>query len=237
MKILFGLFFIIVNSANIFAQDTIKKAQDTAALSIPQYDKLCTIMGGDSVRYSNGNKAVGLLKDLYPGGKLKHKGYYDNGQIVTLFTNYYENGQIEREFKAKSDVKGTLLVYYPDGVLMSRVEWIKGQSLKWEDFYPSGKLQFIEEFTRNFDHYLYMRFYFESGKPNILFELTDEKSKTYSYKEYYEDGQVSESGTKIMNQSLGDYQMDGKWYYYSEDGKLTLEEEYVHGQLINDKKY
>jgi antitoxin component YwqK of YwqJK toxin-antitoxin module len=237
MRILFGFIYIIITSANIFAQDTISNVKDTAFIGITQYDRLCTIMGGDSVRYSSINKAVGVFKDYYPDGKLKHKGYYDNGQIVTLFTNYYESGQIEREFKAKSDVKGTLLVYYPNGVLMSRVEWNKGQSQKWEDFYPSGKLQFAEEYSRNFDHYLYTRFYFEDGKPNILFELTDEKNRTYSYKEYYENGQLEESGTKVMNRSLGDYQMDGIWYYYSEDGKLTLEEEYVRGQLINDKKH
>jgi antitoxin component YwqK of YwqJK toxin-antitoxin module len=206
-------------------------------LSIPEYDSFCAIMGGDSVRLQNGQKATGLFKDNYPNGRLKHKGYYDNGRIVTVFTNYYESGQEERNFKAKTDKKGTLEVYYPDGKILSRVEWIDGQSLKWEDFYQSGQAEFAEEFSKNLDYYLYMRFWYEDGKPQVIFELTDEKSRMYSYKEYYPNGQIKESGNKMHNASLDDYQMDGLWQYFNEDGKLTLEETYTRGQLIDDKSY
>jgi antitoxin component YwqK of YwqJK toxin-antitoxin module len=156
---------------------------------------------------------------------------------VTVFTNYYENGQVERNFKTKSETRGLLEVFYPSGVVKSRVDWIKGQSQKWEDFYESGKLEFTEEFTRNLDHYLYMRFYYENGNPQTLFELINEKTRTYSYTEFYENGKIQGKGTKVHNKNIDDYQMDGLWQYFDENGKLTLEEEYVRGQLINDKKY
>jgi antitoxin component YwqK of YwqJK toxin-antitoxin module len=237
MKTIYGLIFILITSANVFAQDAKEKIEDTTNYSIPQYDKLCTIMGGDSIRYNLGNKATGQFKDYYPDGKLKHKGYYDNGKIVTVFTNYYEDGKVERNFKAKSDTRGTLEVFYRDGILMSRVEWINGESLKWEDFFPSGKPEFAEEFNSSLEYYLYMHFYYENSNPKVLFELTDKKSRTYSYKEFYENGQLEETGNKVHNLALDDYQMDGKWSYYDETGKLVLEEEYVRGQLVSDKKY
>jgi antitoxin component YwqK of YwqJK toxin-antitoxin module len=233
MKPLLTLFLFLFYCSLTFAQTE----EDTVDYSVPQYDKLCTIMGGDSIRYQNGQKATGFFKDFYPSGRLKHKGYYDQGQIITVFTNYYENGQVERDFKSKTERRGTLEVFYKSGALLSRVEWIGGESLKWEDYYPYGQLEFAEEFNKGLDYYLYMRFYFETGKPQILFELTDEKARTYSYKEYYPNGQIKECGNKVQNEALNDYQLDGKWSYYDENGKLTLEEEYTHGQLINDKSY
>lgn len=214
------------------------QSTDSVDLSIPEYDKLCSIMGGDSIRLApNGQKATGFFKDTYPDGKIRHKGYYDQGKIVTVFTNYYENGQVERTFKAKTDKKGTLDVYYPSGAPLSHVEWIDGESLLWEDYYPHGQIEFAEEYNKNLEYYLYMRFYYEDGKPQILFELTDEKQRLYSYKEFYPNGQVKEMGNKMYNEALNDYPMEGKWFYYEENGKLTLEEEYTRGQLINDVKY
>ncbi len=211
--------------------------EDTTDFSIPEYDLLCTIMGGDSIRLFNGTKATGFFKDTWPDGKLKHKGYYDQGKIVTIFTNYYENGQVERSFKAKTDKKGTLEVFYPSGAILSHSEWIDGSTISWEDYYPHGQIEFEEEYNRGLDYYLYMRFYYEDGRPHILFELLDEKTRTYNYKEYYENGQLKESGQKMHNASLDDYPMEGKWYHYNEAGKLILEEEYTRGQLIDDKRY
>lgn len=230
--------FLFCFCINAFPQNTETVPEDTLDLSIKEYDKLVTIMGGDSVRLNtNGQKATGFFKDLYPSGRLKHKGYYDNGRIITMFTNYYENGQIERTFKSKTETKGTLEVFYPSGQLMSHVEWDNGESNLWQDYYPQGQTEFTEEFSRSGEYYLYMRFYFEDGKPQILFELIDEKQRLYSYKEFYPNGQVKECGQKMFNANLNDYPMEGKWSYYDENGKLTLEEEYTKGQLISDKKY
>jgi len=233
-----GLFLLIIILLSFFAAgQTPAPDKDSTNRSIPDYDNLCTIMGGDSVRMSNTQKATGYFKDNYPDGNIRHKGYYDQGKIVTVFTNYYENGQIERTFRAKTDKKGTLEVFYPTGAMLSHVEWVDGESLLWEDYYPQGQVEFSEEYNKGLEYYLYMRFYYEDGRPQILFELTDEKTRAYTYKEFYPNGQLKESGSKMYNEALNDYPMEGKWLYYDESGKLTLEEEYTHGQLINDKSY
>ncbi|MEI6764049.1 MAG: hypothetical protein WCM76_00325 [Bacteroidota bacterium] len=218
-------------------QSAITPDNDTVDDGIYNYDKYCAIMGGDSTLISRGMKYTGLYKDYYPDGKIKHKGYYDLGKVTTVFTNYYENGQIERVFKAKGMNSGLLLCYYQDGALKSRVAYTAGESTKWEDFYRNGKTEFCEEFSGNMEYYLYMRFYYPDGKPQILFELTDKKTRTYSHKEFWPSGKVKEEGIKVQNRSMNDYMQEGTWYYYSEDGKLILEEEYSKGKLISDKSY
>lgn len=219
------------------SNSTFPAVSDTADSGIYLYDKYCALMGGDSTLKIRGMKFTGQYKDYYPSGKIRHKGYYDQGKITTMFTNYYENGHIERVFKAKGMNGGILLAYYSEGPLKSRVAYSGGESTKWEDFYSDGKTEFCEEFSNNMEYYLYMRFYYPDGKPQILFELTDKKTRTYSHTEYWPNGKVKEEGKKVQNRSLNDYMQEGTWYYYNEDGKLVLEEEYSKGKLINDKNY
>lgn len=237
MTFLFTMVSCICFSNNLFSQNATKTESDSADISISKFDRYCPIMGGDTVRTYNGLRLTGYFKDNYPSGRVLHKGYYDDGKLVTMFTNYYESGQVERIFKAKSETRGTVEIYYPSGQFKSKGEYIKGEPIKWEDYYPDGKLEFTEEFSRNLEYHLYSKMYYENGKPQIIFEIFDEKNRKYNYAEYYESGQVKQKGQKIQNKSTGDYKEDGKWSYYDETGKLTLEEEYEKGFLISDKKY
>ena len=231
LPVLLHLLFQLGLSVSSLAQN------DSIDESIAVYDKLCPVLGGDSVRLCNGVKCVGLVKDYYPDGQMKHKGYYDQGKIVSVFTNYYDNGQIERDFKIKSDIRGSIILYYRNGSVKSKGEYLKGEVLKWEDYYENGQVEYAEEFDKGMEYQLYSRFYYENGKPQIIFELTDDKSRIYEYTEYYENGQVKESGRKIQNKSTGDYQQDGIWKYYNQEGKLILEEEYIKGMLNSETKH
>jgi antitoxin component YwqK of YwqJK toxin-antitoxin module len=228
-------FLLIAVKGN--SQNNIKPDPDTLDISISKYDRYCPIMGGDTLRVIRGIRLTGFFKDAYPSGRVIHKGYYDDGKLVTMFTNYYESGQIERVFKAKSETRGTIEIYFPSGQLKSKGEFIKGEPVKWEDYYPDGKMEFSEEFSRNLEYHLYSKMFYESGKPQIIFEIFDEKNRKYNYSEYYETGQIKQKGQKIQNKSTGDYKEDGKWSYFDEGGKLTLEEEYEKGFLLSDKKY
>lgn len=205
--------------------------------SITEYDNYCPTMGGDSIKIINGMPAQGFVKEMYDSINIKHKGYYQDGKIFTGYTNYYPNGQVERVFKPKSEVSGVLEVYYPDGTLLSRVEWVHGTSRKWQDYHPDGTLEFEEEFNKKLEYYEYMHFYFPGGKPFVKLDLIDKKSRTYSYTEYWENGNIKETGSKIHNRNSDDYPQDGKWLIYDENGKLILEETYVRGQLVEDKSY
>jgi len=55
--------------------------------SIEIYDKFNKIIGGDSVRFCEKHKCSGWIKDYYTNGKLKHKGFYENGKLTTVYSN------------------------------------------------------------------------------------------------------------------------------------------------------
>ncbi|HNW70610.1 MAG TPA: hypothetical protein PKI01_09425 [Bacteroidales bacterium] len=234
MRLLLFCLFSLIGFVS-YSQDSI--TTDQSAENFEIYNKLCPILGGDSVRFCNGIKCVGQVKDFYPDGKLKHKGYYDGGQLISMFDNYFENGNVERHFQAKSDTRGVIEEYYPNGKIKSKGEYINGEMLKWEDYYEDGHYEFAEEYDKGIEYHLYTRIYYEDGSPKILFELIDKKQRIYTYKEYYSNGNIKEDGTKIQNITNGDYKQDGIWKYYDESGKLILEEEYIRGMLNSEKKY
>jgi len=242
MKTILTVIFLFSLTFISYSQNTdnkVAKTEDSDSLdeSIKMYDRYCPILGGDTVRIYRGIRCTGMIKDVYPNGNAKHKGFYDDGKIVSMFTNYFENGQVERIFKAKSETRGTIDIYYKSGMIKAKGEYIKGEPLKWEDYYPDGKVEFSEEYNRGMDYHLFTKMYFENGNPQMIFELTDEKTRKYKYEEYYENGQIKLKGTKVQNKSTGDYREDGKWLYYDESGKVTMEETYERGFLMNDKKY
>jgi antitoxin component YwqK of YwqJK toxin-antitoxin module len=230
MRFLFAClfsFYCIITSAQI----------DKGSENLNLYNKLCPILGGDSTRYCNGLPCSGSVKDFYPDGKLKHKGYYDLGKIVTVFINYYNNGIIERYFQAKSEIRGSIEEFYPNGNKKSAGEYINGEMLKWEDYFENGQVEFAEEYNQSIEYHLYTHIFYDNGSPKILFELIDKKKRLYSYKEFYDNGKVQEEGNKIQSKTNKDYQQDGIWRTYDESGKLILEEEYIKGMLNSEKKY
>lgn len=226
------IFFISLTS---FSQNSYVNYNDSENFEL--YNKLCPHLGGDSVRCCNGLKCVGQVRDYFTDGKLKHNGYYDQGKIVSVFTNYYRNGNIERSFIAKSESRGNIKEFYTDGKMKSQGQYLNGEMLKWEDYFENGFLEFSEEYNKSIEYHLYTHIYYEDGTPKILFDLINEKQRLYSYKEYYSNGKIEEEGNKIQNKSTHDYQQDGTWNYYDESGKLILKEEYINGMLNNETKY
>lgn len=200
------------------------------------YEKLNVALGGDSIRNDKrGYACIGWYEDFYASGQLLHRGYYDEGQLK-VYKNYYDNGQLEREFKASNFNASSLRVYYRNGSLKSQVEYRNTQAKKWQDFYADGQLEFIEEYD-NDGIYVQRKYFKENGMPESILELTNEKKKMYSSKEYYANGKIKTEGEIVYKKSLGDYQKEGKWLTYDENGKLTSEQNFAKGLLANEKKF
>lgn len=198
---------------------------------INYYEPLNFQTGGDSVRYDKkGYSAVGWYKDYYENGKLLHKGYYVDGQLK-IYKNYWDNDTLEREFRISDLSKCRMLIYYKTGKLKSDITYYKGNTIKWEDFYPNGQLEFIEEYDKNMEYYIQNKTFAEDGTPQMSLDLTDEKKKLYIKKEYHPNGKLKEEGPIRLNVSIHDYQKDGLWKIYDETGMLTSEETYVYGEL------
>ncbi len=201
-----------------------------SAYGINVYDALCIGTGGDSTRNDGkGYAAQGWIEDTYPDGKTLHKGYYIDGQLKA-YKNFFPNGQVEREFKMTDLSKSAMNVFYQDGKPRSVIAYSGSNTLKEEDYYPGGQLSYIEEYDKKCEYYLQRKFYNENGKQTSLLEITDQKHKVYSSKEYYDNGNLKEEGEMYYNAGISDYQKNGKWKFYKEDGSLKEEKTFSKGE-------
>lgn len=241
-KFFFTLLFILI-LPQIYAQyyeyddnDSDTTNVDEDAINI--YDKFNPSLSGDSIRFrKEGIKYTGWFEEYYKNGKLKHKGYYNNGQLTTIYKNYFDNGQLERSFKVSDTRSCQMEIYYKNGVLKSKVAYFKGQALIWIDYYSNGKMEYYEENDKSFEFCMAIKYYFESGNPQSCLELVDKKNKIYDSKEYWENGIFKEGGKMFFNKTLNDYQKNGTWILYDNTGKKIGEEDYIKGQMNEERKY
>lgn len=205
-----------------------------SAYGINVYEALNMVTGGDSTRNDvKGYALQGWMEDYYSNGQVAHKGYYIDGQLKA-FKNYYPNGQLEREFKMTDLSKSGMTIYYQDGKLKSAIVYVDKIPIKEEDYFPTGQLEYIEEYDKRGEYYIQRKFYSQNGKPTSVLELTDPKKKIYSSKEYYDNGNLKEEGPMIYNQGMGDYQKNGKWKFYVENGTLKEEKTFSKGDEGGD---
>ncbi|PLW93895.1 MAG: hypothetical protein C0592_04695 [Marinilabiliales bacterium] len=198
------------------------------------YERFNSFTEGDSVRRCDKRPCNGIIKDYYENGVLKHKGYYESGRLITGYENYYDNEQLERNFKIIGTGSALLTVYYKDGTLRSRVEYRKKNAIKWEDYYPNGNIEFIEEYDKKMQYYIKYNFYYMNGNPQNILELVDEKERIYTSKEYYRNGSIKCEGLRQQNASMGDYVRIGEWKFYNDDGTLKETVNYYKGEEIEE---
>lgn len=232
-------------SVSVFAQ--FGKQKDTrkyyvfeevydSATGIDIYEKLNRLMGGDSVRNNpKGYAAQGWWEDFYKSGTVLHSGYYQDGMLTT-YKNFYENGQMEREFKSLDYFRYQMILYWPDGKVRSNITYYQGAEEVTKEYYSNGNPEFLEEYADKCDYLMYRQFYYENGNFQSDLQLVNKKKKTYSYKEYFENGKVQTEGTMQYYPEVDNYLKEGEWNVYDETGKLISIEEYVRGQMVEEKK-
>lgn len=236
LTILFILF-----STEIFSQVTVFKAPETRKYKPSEvvdpeagiiiYDKLNTVLEGDSTRHDkNGYAANDWVMDYYESGQLLHKGYYQEGKVKN-YKNYFPDGKLERDFRYTNFTDSKMQIFYPDGKLRSETIFEGSTVVKSIDNFPDGTPEFTEEYKKG--QLLYRRFYFAPGKPESIIEAIEGKKNMYTKKEYHENGNLKEEGLLKFSKNLQDFRKEGKWKVYNSKGELSAEEEYVNGQQIN----
>ncbi|NVO04121.1 MAG: hypothetical protein HXX09_15605 [Bacteroidetes bacterium] len=241
MKFILYFFLSFFFVSSIYSQKTENKkytSVDSEEEGINSYEKYNSRLGGDSIRYvKKGLKCNGMVKDNYPNGALKHKGYYVDGVLNTIYNNYWETGQEERSFKVKDPKASEMIIYYKDGKLRSKIEYLKSLPLKDEEYFPNGKMESYDEYDKSFDYAIISKVFFENGQLQTIVEMTDKKNGLFHSKEYFEDGKIKEEGSYKFIPGLGDMRKIDKWSIYSESGKLLTEEFYDNGSLTDEKTY
>lgn len=224
------LFFVIAHNAlaQFFGQVPKPTKYEASKVvdpdyGITMYDKLVFAIGGDSVRNDKkGYACQGWVEDFYTSDKILHKGYYEDGHLK-IYKNFFENGNVERSFKVTGMKTAKMQIFYPDGKLKSDITYFDGEPQIWTDYYPNGQIEYMEENSKNMEYVIYRKSYTQDGKPQEIFEITDQKKKIYSKKEYYENGNIKAEGPMRYNPAVIDYQKDGTWKVYTESGSVTTE--------------
>lgn len=207
--------------------------EDTVSNAVTEYAKLTPMLGGDSIRIENGKPVGGQIKDFYPNGLIKHKGFYSGGKLTSTYKNYYPNGQIERSFKAKGSSGCVLDLFYSNGKPRLHAEYLKGNTIEYIEYYPNGQIASHEKYDKKGEMYEYNKTYYSSGQIKMDMMLVDKKRRIFDEKIYWENGTLKQEGKKFYNKDLGDYQKNGSWKLYMKDGKLLRTEEYYFGDLEN----
>lgn len=194
------------------------------------YNKLVPCMGGDSIRYNKvGYNAQSWQEDYYASGKLLHRGFYIDGQIK-VFKNYWENGNVERELIAIDNLRCKLLTYYPNGQPRSEITYYEGNEIKEKDYFENGSIELDEEIDKKDESIIKRIINYPDSKPKIIMELIDKKMKVYTYKEFYENGNLKEEGTLNFRKDLNDYVKNGVWKFYDEKGTLIKTSTFVNNE-------
>lgn len=208
---------------------------DTTA-SITAYEKYNVMLGGDSIRYCDGLPCNGWVRDYHKNGELKHRGFYVDGQLASVYRNYYSNGQLERDFRVRNHRRSQMTVYYKSGMLLSEVTYDYDTPIEWTDYYSNGQKEYTEKLHRKGDYLIHRKFFAADGTPQSSTILTNRRRLLYDRKEYHENGQIERKGRLSYNTAVRDYQKTGLWQIFDKDGVLIKEETYYRGRVIDDSE-
>lgn len=195
------------------------------------YEPLNIQLSGDSIRMCSGYACQNWVEDVYTTGEPLHKGFYIDGQLKN-YKNFYPNGTLEREYKSIDNYKSTAKLYYSSGKLKSDIKYSEGIPECWTDYNENGVITYSELSDKTVSYIVHKKFFYDNGTPHRVMEISDKKTRLYTYFEYYPDGKVKVEGQKIYNEGFFDYVNHGKWKYYDESGKVIKQEEYKNGERV-----
>jgi antitoxin component YwqK of YwqJK toxin-antitoxin module len=201
------------------------------------------------ITYEN-NRPNGYAKMYHDNGKIKEEGLWKNNRWVGDYKLYYDNGQVQQAFKFNATGKreGPQTYYYENGQVMIEGSWAEGKEAGIvKEYYENGDIKSEKSFNGgNID--IAKTKTFEPKKP-IVAKKPEEKveappviaaktekdnlGKVFNgegyWKLYNSNKQVSKDGTFTKNRLI-----DGKVYYYDNDGILTRIAVYKGGRYVGD---
>lgn len=193
------------------------------------YEAMNPALGGDSVRNCGAAPCSGWLEDRYADGTLLHRGRYMEGRLVT-YSNFRPSGQLERTFESLDNGTSVQALYDGDGVLRSKVTFMRGDAFHIRDFYPNGQLRF-EEIKHPTDPYSVLIDLFEQdGTPIRTTRVIDPANAIIEYKEYWSNGRLRMEGCSRFDPRKFKPERIGEWRSFADSGILVSTTNYVEGK-------
>lgn len=202
------------------------------APDLSAYDRMNRFLGGDSIRRCGGHPCIGWVEDHHADGSLKHRGFYDAGQL-TVYKNYRPDGGLEREFRSIDAVRCIQRTYHTNGQLRSETKYINGRSVQYEDHYVDGTLRYAEERHRSEPYFLRMDLFAADGKPVSTLQLVNKKQVEFVQREFHPGGALRSEGHARYDPSRMDTQRIGTWTYYDKAGAVLKLEDYQDGRVAS----
>lgn len=207
------------------------KAQESDLFGSDLYDRLDELYEFDDAYYEMNMNTMALM-EAYIRQNVNEVCLDEDGKVfdVTfsgLCKTYHNNNKVKDEFSLeKGVIEGTFKSFYENGNLKEKVNFIKGeQTGELEAYYENGNLKYqvIKEVSKQvFAH----KRYYENGNPKKLESKRIDNNESFGpYKEWYENGQLSETGTDKSK-----YEREGEWLEFYKDGSKKDEAEYINGK-------
>jgi antitoxin component YwqK of YwqJK toxin-antitoxin module len=173
-------------------------------------------------------KFSGVYFEVYPGGKLKAKGYFKRGKRNEKWIRYYLNGQKKEEGYFDGGYKSDLwMTYYESGKMSWKGNFYKNMRAGfWRYFYESGQLKSMTRYRIKTESIAKRPKTKTKGWSFLTSrEITYSISPADSLVEYYPDGKLR---TRIIYGKDGG--LNGAVDFYYPDGKHNLRGQYTNGK-------
>lgn len=203
----------------------------------------------NKITYEN-NRPNGYAIMYHDNGKISEEGLWQNNRWVGDYKLYYDNGQVAQEFKFNKSGKreGPQVYYYENGQKMIEGNWAEGKEAGVvKEYYETGEIKEEKNFSNgtldaaSVKHYQPKKPIKETPdpvketpkvvvkvdeKPNMPNQIFNGEGK---WTLYNKNKQISKDGIFSKGRLI-----NGKAYFYTDDGILTRIAVYKDGRYVGD---
>ena len=191
------------------------------------------------------NKPDGYAKFYYPSGVVSEEGIWKGNKWVGEYKYFYPNGKPSYEWKYSEQGKrtGVQKYFHENGNVMIEGEWNEGkESGPIKEFDESGKLVAEKTFNNGQLDEASVKIFTptnnttqNNNQQDVIKEVPTNQNINVGIFTgnghnitYTKDKQIEREGEWKDGKLI-----DGKRYYYGEDGKLTKTSIYKNGNIVN----
>ena len=194
------------------------------------------------------NKADGYAKFYYPTGVLNEEGIWKGNKWVGQYKYYHPNGNTSYDWSYNESGKrtGTQKYFHDNGNIMIEGEWNDGkESGILKEYDESGKLIAEKNFADGKLDASSVKIYNSSQNTNNVTQENENDTKIIvkDNSQNNQMGMFDGNGYHTTRTKTGQKDREGEWknghlidgkrYFYDEDGKLVKTSVYKNGSVVN----